>query len=145
MRPNSSGTTTSAMSTCCSACSATTRRGPASCCDTTAWTRLPRGPSCGAWIEPGRRRTPLCGKALFVKRALALAAAHADDRGDQHISAEHLLHAVLRDAADPYGTGLGRRGRKHLAQLGWTLGTTNPAAAILAAHHLDPTRLSTQI
>ena len=97
------------------------------------------------WRGGGRRRTPLCGKALFVKRALALAAAHADDRGDQHISAEHLLHAVLRDAADPYGTGLGRRGRKHLAQLGWTLGTTNPAAAILAAHHLDPTGLSTQI
>ena len=33
------------------------------------------------WRGGGRRRTPLCGRPLFAKRALALAAAHADTTG----------------------------------------------------------------
>jgi hypothetical protein len=51
---------------------------------------------------------------------------------------------VLRDAADPAGTGLSRRGRKHL-QMGWTLVDPNPAAAILAAQGLDPNRLRAEL
>jgi hypothetical protein len=35
---------------------------------------------------------------------------------------------------DPYGADLGRRGREHLAQLGWTIGAINPAATMLARH-----------
>src|SRR5438132_4573332 len=73
------------------------------------------------WRGGGRRRTPLCGRPLFAKRALALAAAHADTTGQPAVDPQHLLYGVLRDAADPYGTGLGRRGRRHLSQLGWTL------------------------
>jgi len=38
------------------------------------------------------------------------------------VTPEHLLHGVLRDLEDPYGAQLGRRGRRHLAQLGWTIG-----------------------
>ncbi|WP_328993787.1 hypothetical protein OG394_05430 [Kribbella sp. NBC_01245] len=58
---------------------------------------------------------------------------------------ECLLYGVLQDAADPFGTGLGRRGRKNLAQLGWSIGASNPAAEILTAHGLDPARLHAQL
>src|SRR5204863_5116922 len=66
------------------------------------------------WRGGGRRHTPLCGRPLFAKRALALAAAHADATGQPAVGPPHLLYGVLRDTADPYGTGLGRRGRRHL-------------------------------
>jgi hypothetical protein len=82
---------------------------------------------------------------MFAKRALALAAGHAETRGQQAIGAEHLLYGVLRDAADPYGTGLSRRGRRHLAQLGWTLGPVNPATSVLATHGIDPGRLAARL
>ena len=58
---------------------------------------------------------------------------------------EHLLHGVLAGLEVPYGTQLGRRGRRHLAQLGWTLGPVDPASALLQAHHVDTTRLRSQL
>jgi len=97
------------------------------------------------WRGGGRRRTPLCGKPFAAKRALALAADYADNQGRHDVDPEHLLYGVLQDAADPYGTGLGRRGRKRLAQLGWSIGASNPAAAILAARGLDPGQLLAQL
>ncbi len=97
------------------------------------------------WRGGGRRRTPLCGKPFFAKRALALAADYADSQGRHDIDPEDLLYGVLQDAADPFGTGLGRRGRRHLAQLGWAIGASNPATAILAAHGLDPGQLRAQL
>lgn len=97
------------------------------------------------WRGGGRRHTPLCGNPFFAKRALALAAAYADNQGLHNVGPEHLLHGVLQDAADPFGTGLGRRGRKHLAQLGWSIGASNPAAAILAAHGIDPGHLRARL
>jgi ATP-dependent Clp protease ATP-binding subunit ClpA len=97
------------------------------------------------WQGGGRRRTPLCGRPLFVKRALELAAGHADAAGEPAVGSQHLLYGVLRDAADPYGTGLSRRSRRHLAQLGWTLSTVNPATAVLAAHGIDARRLADRL
>jgi hypothetical protein len=61
------------------------------------------------------------------------------------VTPEHLLHGVLADLEVPYGTQLGRRGRKHLAQLGWTLGPVDPASALLQAHHVDTIRLRSQL
>jgi len=46
---------------------------------------------------------------------------------------------------DPYGSQLGRRGRKHLSQLGWTIGPVNPASALLQAHDIDTIRLRSQL
>ncbi|MGY4771252.1 Clp protease N-terminal domain-containing protein [Kribbella sp. CWNU-51] len=97
------------------------------------------------WRGGGRRRHPLCGKPFFAKRALALAAEAADSRGRREVGPNDLLSGVLQDAADPFGTGLGHRGRKHLAQLGWSLSASNPAATILAAQGLDPARLHAQL
>jgi len=97
------------------------------------------------WRGGGRRRTPLCGPPFFVKRALQLAVSRAESRGDAAVTPEHLLYGVLRDLDDPYGARLGWRGRKHLAQLGWTIGTINPAAALLQAHGIDPVRLRNEL
>jgi hypothetical protein len=97
------------------------------------------------WRGGGRRRTPLCGPPLFAKRALHLATCCAEDREAASVTPEHLLHGVLRDLEDPYGAQLGRRGRKHLTQLGWTIGPVNPASALLQAHNVDTVRLRSEL
>jgi len=97
------------------------------------------------WRGGGRRRTPLCGPPLLVKRAMHLASCYAESREAAAVSPEHLLHGVLRDLEEPYGVHLGRRGRKHLSQLGWTVGPINPAGALLRVHDIDTIRLRSQL
>jgi hypothetical protein len=97
------------------------------------------------WRGGGRRRTPLCGPPFFAKRAVWLAACHAEGRGEAAVTPEHLLYGVLRDLDDPYSAQLGRRGRKHLTQLGWTIGAVNPASALLKAHGIDPVQLRAKL
>jgi len=97
------------------------------------------------WRGGGRRRTPLCGPPFFAKRALYLASCYAESREAAAVTPEHLLHGVLRDLDDPYGAQLGRRGRKHLTQLGWTIGPVNPAGALLQAHDVDTIRLRSEL
>jgi ATP-dependent Clp protease ATP-binding subunit ClpA len=97
------------------------------------------------WRGGGRRRNPLCGPPLFAKRALWLAACYAEGKGESAVGPEHLLYGVLRDLDDPYGAQLGRRGRKHLTQLGWTIGTVNPAGALLQAHGIEPIQLRAEL
>jgi len=97
------------------------------------------------WRGGGRRRTPLCGPPFFAKRAMHLAACHAERRGAAAVTPEHLLYGVLQDLGDPYGAQLGRRGRKHLNQLGWVIGTVNPATALLQTHGIDPVRLRSEL
>jgi ClpA/ClpB-like protein len=97
------------------------------------------------WRGGGRRRTPLCGPPFFAKRAMYLASCYAESRDAAAVTPEHLLYGVLRDLDDPYGTPLGRRRRKHLAQLGWAIGPVNPAGALLQAHDIDPVRLRSEL
>jgi hypothetical protein len=97
------------------------------------------------WRGGGRRRTPLCGPPFFAKRAMYLASCYAESRDAAAVTPEHLLYGVLRDLDDPYGAPLGRRGRKHLAQLGWAIGPVNPASALLLAHDIDPVRLRSEL
>ncbi len=97
------------------------------------------------WRGGGRRRTPLCGPPFFAKRAMYLAGCYAESRDAAAVMPEHLLYGVLRDLDDPYGAPLGRRGRKHLAQLGWAIGPVNPASALLQAHDIDPVRLRSEL
>ena len=97
------------------------------------------------WRGGGRRRTPLCGPPFFAKRAMYLAACCAERRGAAAVTPEHLLYGVLRDLDDPYGAQLGRRGRRRLTQLGWVIGTVNPASAMLQAHGIDPIRLRSEL
>ena len=97
------------------------------------------------WRGGGRRRTPLCGPPFFAKRAIYLANCHAESRNAAAVTPEHLLYGVLRDLDDPYGAPLGRRGRKHLAQLGWVIGLVNPASALLQAYDIDTIRLRSEL
>jgi len=97
------------------------------------------------WRGGGRRRTPLCGPPLFAKRALWLAACYAEGQGEAAVAPEHLLYGVLQDLDEPYGAQLGRRGRRHLAQLGWTIGTVNPAGALLRTHGIQPIQLRNEL
>jgi hypothetical protein len=76
---------------------------------------------------------------------MCLAGCYAQSREAAAVTPEHLLHGVLRDLEDPYGAQLGRRGRKHLAQLGWTIGPVNPASVLLQAHDVDPIRLRSEL
>lgn len=76
---------------------------------------------------------------------MQLAASYAERRGGAGVRPEHLLYGVLHDFDDPYGAQLGRRGRKQLAQLGWTISTVNPAAALLRAHGIDPVQLRAEL
>jgi hypothetical protein len=97
------------------------------------------------WQGGGRRRTPLCGPPFFAKRAMHLAGCYAESRGAAAVTPEHLLHGVLRDIEGPYCAQLGRRGRKHLTQLGWTIGSVNPASLLLQAHDVDTIRLRSEL
>jgi hypothetical protein len=76
---------------------------------------------------------------------MQLAACQAERRGAAGVTPEHLLYGVLRDLDDPYGAPLGRRGRKHLTQLGWAIGPVNPASALLQAHDVDTIRLRSEL
>lgn len=97
------------------------------------------------WWRGGHPRPrPLCGY-LLAKRALHLAADHADERGDNLLTPQHLLYGVLRDAQDPLGTQLSRRSRTTLASLGWTPGRPNPLRLLMQAHGIDPARLVTDL
>ena len=97
------------------------------------------------WRGGGRRRTPLCGPPFFAQRALYLASCYAESREAAAVTPEHLLYGVLRDLDDPYGAPLGRRGRKHLTQLGWAIGPINPASALLQAYDIDTIRLRSEL
>jgi hypothetical protein len=72
-------------------------------------------------------------------------ACYAERQGEAAVAPEHLLYGVLQDLDDPYGAQLGRRGRKHLAQLGWSIGTANPAGALLQAHGIQPVQLRNEL
>src|SRR5438046_1898506 len=98
------------------------------------------------WRGGGRRRTPLCGPPLFAKRALWLAACSGPKAGASRPWGPSICSmACCGDLDDPYGAQLGRRGRKHLAQLGWTIGTVNPAGALLQAHGIEPVQLRAEL
>lgn len=74
---------------------------------------------------------PLAGKALLTKRAFEMARHEAARSGERTIAAEHLLLGVLRDAADPIGTGLSRGARRHGSYLGLMLGRPSPVRLVV--------------
>jgi hypothetical protein len=97
------------------------------------------------WWRGGHPRPgPLCGY-LLAKRAYQFAVEYADGRGDARIEPHHLLYGALRDAQDPLGTELGRRGRASLATLGGTPGRPNPLRLLLQARGIDPVGLAADL
>lgn len=82
-------------------------------------------------------RTPWCGRLVLTKRAATLAIALADRLQHHSVDPAHLLAGVLRDARDPLGTQLSRRGRTELARVGLRSGARQPAALILDRRGVD--------
>jgi ATP-dependent Clp protease ATP-binding subunit ClpA len=96
------------------------------------------------WRGGHPRPRPLCAY-LLARRSLHLATWYADRRGDTGIGPEHLLYGVLRDARDPLGTQVSRRGRRRLAVHGWAPGRPNPLRLMLEARGLHPAQLATRL
>jgi ATP-dependent Clp protease ATP-binding subunit ClpA len=74
--------------------------------------------------------------SLLRGHGLDLASARAEL---QRLSAAGLMP---RSCADDAGA---RRGRRHLTQLGWTIGPVNPASALLQAYGVDTIRLRSEL
>jgi hypothetical protein len=77
------------------------------------------------------------------KHSFHFAIQHATRRGDHEIGTEHLLYGVLRDARDPLGIQLSRRGR--WPPSGSSRDDPNPVRLLVAPHHIDPSQLAAQL
>ena len=80
---------------------------------------------------------PLAGKALLAKRAFELAWQEAGAAGHLEIGPEHLVLGILRDAGDPPGTALSRRGRRVSARIGLAYQATAPVRLIVEGSGLS--------
>lgn len=85
------------------------------------------------WWRGGHARPKAVCVHLPATRTFRLAAQLA--RGA--ITPEHLLQAVQRNAREPLGTGLGKRAKRQLHEVGWVEGRPNPVAALLAGRTLS--------
>jgi hypothetical protein len=94
------------------------------------------------WWRGRAHRSPLCGPPYLIKRAQFIACTTAGERGEADVLPEHLLYGVLRVARDPFGSGLGRRGRRELARLGLRVGAPHPVRRLLAEHDIDLAQLA---
>jgi ATP-dependent Clp protease ATP-binding subunit ClpA len=89
-----------------------------------------------------RRRTgSRLGKPVLVKRALELAEVHAHAAGRERATTDDVLVGILRDAQDPVGTQLSRRGKRSLVQLGLVAGSPAPVRLIVEARGLKVDQL----
>jgi ATP-dependent Clp protease ATP-binding subunit ClpA len=88
------------------------------------------------WWRRGRTGLATLGKPVLVKRALELAELHAHSAGREHATIDDVLVGILRDAQDPVGTQLSRRGKRSLAQLGLVGGSPAPVRLIVEARGL---------
>lgn len=99
-----------------------------------------------AWGQPSRigrlwrsRRSaspPACGRPLLIKRALEMAVEEANTTNETEVTPNHLLLGLLRDAADPLGTQMGRRGRRSLSRSNLKPGGPNPVRLLVEARGL---------
>jgi ATP-dependent Clp protease ATP-binding subunit ClpA len=82
-----------------------------------------------------RSAAPWAGMEIFNtptldRRALVFAAREANARG-QEIGPEHLLFGLVRDAADPAGTGLDRNERREYTYLGVPVRGPHPVRLLI--------------
>lgn len=94
------------------------------------------------WWRGGAHHSPICGPPYLIKRAQLFACTTAGTQGFAEIQPEHMLYGVLRDARDPLGTGLGRRGRREASRLGLPIGTTHPIRILLTEHGINIEKFS---
>jgi ATP-dependent Clp protease ATP-binding subunit ClpA len=93
----------------------------------------------------GRRGLAPLAKAVLVKRALELAERHADEAGRERATIDDVVVGILRDAKDPLGTQLSRRGKRSLLQLDLVPGTPVPVRLIVEACGLKLEQLDREL
>lgn len=97
------------------------------------------------WWRRGRTGSATLGKPVLFKRALELAELHARSAGREHATIDDVLLGILRDAQDPVGTQLSRRGKRSLAQLGLVAGSPAPVRLIVEARGLKLDQLDREL
>jgi ATP-dependent Clp protease ATP-binding subunit ClpA len=97
------------------------------------------------WWRRGRRRLAPLAKPVLVKRALELAERHARAAGREQATIDDVLVGILRDAQDPVGTQLSRRGKRSLLQLDLVPGSPAPVRLIVEARGLTLDQLDREL
>jgi ATP-dependent Clp protease ATP-binding subunit ClpA len=97
------------------------------------------------WWRRDRRRLAPLAKPVLVKRAFELAERHAHAAGREQATIDDVLVGILRDAQDPVGTQLSRRGKRSLLQLDLIPGSTPPVRLIVEARGLKLDQLDREL
>ena len=84
-------------------------------------------------------------KPVLLKRALELAERHAHAAGREQATIDDVVVGILRDAKDPLGTQLSRRGKRSLLQLDLVPGSPAPVRLIVEARGLKLDQLDRQL
>ena len=96
------------------------------------------------WRHSRRVFAPLA-KPVLLKRALELAERHAHAAGREQATIDDLVVGILRDAKDPLGTQLSRRGKRSLLQLDLVPGSPAPVRLIVEARGLKLEQLEREL
>jgi ATP-dependent Clp protease ATP-binding subunit ClpA len=96
------------------------------------------------WRRSRRVFAPLA-KPVLLKRALELAERHAHAAGREQATIDDLVVGILRDAKDPLGTQLSRRGKRSLPQLDLVPGSPAPVRLIVEARGLRLEQLEREL
>src|SRR6266545_2761525 len=83
--------------------------------------------------------------APLAKPVLELAERHAQTAGREQATIDDVLVGILRDAQDPLGTQLSRRGRRSLLQLDLAPGNPAPVRLIVEARGLKLEQLDSEL
>ena len=97
------------------------------------------------WWRRTRRRVMSLAKPVLLKRALELAERHAHAAGREQATIDDVVVGILRDAKDPLGTQLSRRGKRSLLQLDFVPGSPAPVRLIVEARGLKLDQLDRQL
>ena len=99
------------------------------------------------WWRRSRKRKRLMplAKPVLLKRALELAERHAHAAGREQATIDDVVVGILRDAKDPLGTQLSRRGKRSLLQLDLVPGSPAPVRLIVEARGLKLDQLDRQL
>ncbi len=96
------------------------------------------------WRRSQRVLAPLA-KPVLLKRALELAERHAHAAGREQATIDDIVVGILRDAKDPLGTQLSRRGKRSLPQLDLVPGSPAPVRLIVEARGLKLEQLEREL
>jgi hypothetical protein len=97
------------------------------------------------WWRRSRRVFAPLAKPVLLKRALELAERHAQAAGRDQATIDDVVVGILRDAKDPLGTQLSRRGKRSLPQFDLVPGSPAPVRLIVEARGLKLEQLEREL